>query len=259
MRFTEMALHKSFEFTAFLIVPRHHWSLSHSCWFELPSLCVQAPNLIGFLLQGRAASESHSVLSDSLWPHGPYSPWNSPGQTIGMGSLFLLQGIFPTWGTNPGLPHCRQILSQPSYKGSPLLYQLSHRRSNNSAWSPTDLTVSSTWSQILGLFRPKFLGWENSALNSIPRHCIGNCCSSSFIWNPSPDPTLGTSGGSFSSPFVRSQSTGLILRKLLVQSFSQPLVFLVNCWFLLICAWGKGHCLWKSRKPKSHKNWWAWV
>ena len=172
---------------------------------------------------------------------------------------FPSPGDLPNLGIEPRSPTLQADSLPAELQGSPLLYHLSHRGSNNSAWSPTDLTVSSTWSQILGLFRPKFLGWETSALNSIPRHCIGNCCSFSFIWNPSLDPTLGTSGGSFSSPFVRSQSTGLILRKLLVQSFSQPLIFLVNCWFLLICAWGKGHCLWKSRKPKSQKNWWAWV
>ena len=43
-------------------------------------------------------------------PHGLYGPWNSPGQNTGVGSLSLLQGIFPTQGLNPGLRHCRQIL-----------------------------------------------------------------------------------------------------------------------------------------------------
>ena len=38
------------------------------------------------------ASESRSVLSNSLRPHGLYSPWNSPGQNTGVGSLSLLQG-----------------------------------------------------------------------------------------------------------------------------------------------------------------------
>ena len=47
------------------------------------------------------------------------SPWNSPGQTTGVGSLTLLQGIFPTQGSNPGLLHCRQILYQLSHQGSP--------------------------------------------------------------------------------------------------------------------------------------------
>ena len=55
-------------------------------------------------------SESLSVVSDSLQPQALYSPWNSPGQNIGVDSCSLLQGIFPTQGWNPGLPHCRQIL-----------------------------------------------------------------------------------------------------------------------------------------------------
>ena len=41
-------------------------------------------------------SEHCSVMSNSLWPRGLYSPWNSPGQNTGVGSLSLLQGIFPT-------------------------------------------------------------------------------------------------------------------------------------------------------------------
>ena len=41
-------------------------------------------------------SESHSVVSDSLWPHGLYNPWNSPGQNSGVDNFSLIQGIFPT-------------------------------------------------------------------------------------------------------------------------------------------------------------------
>ena len=63
-------------------------------------------------------SESHSVGSDSLRPHGLYSPWNSPGQNTGVGSLFLLQVIFPAQGSNPGLLHCRWILYQLNHKGN---------------------------------------------------------------------------------------------------------------------------------------------
>ena len=58
-------------------------------------------------------------VSDSLWPYGPYSPWNSPGQNTGVGSISLLQGIFQSQGLNSGLPHCRKILFQLSHKGSP--------------------------------------------------------------------------------------------------------------------------------------------
>ena len=103
-------------------------------------------------------SESHSVVPDSLQPRGPYSPWNSPGQNPGVGSLSLLQEIFPnpgikprspalqadsspaepqekpkntgvgslsllqwiflTQGSNQGLLRCRWILYQLSYQGS---------------------------------------------------------------------------------------------------------------------------------------------
>ena len=67
----------------------------------------------------KSESKGHSVVSDSLRPHGLYSSWNSPGQNTGVGSLSLLQGIFPTQGLNSGLLHSRQILYQLSHKGSP--------------------------------------------------------------------------------------------------------------------------------------------
>ena len=60
-------------------------------------------------------SESRSVVSNSLQPHGLYSPWNFPGQNTGVNSLSLLQGIFPNQGSNPGLLHCRWILYQLSH------------------------------------------------------------------------------------------------------------------------------------------------
>ena len=96
--------------------------------------------------------ESHSVMSNSLWAHGLYSPWNSSGQNTGVGSLSLfpgielgspalqadslpaepqgkpkntgvgslslLQRIFLTQELNWGPLHCRQILYQLSYQGS---------------------------------------------------------------------------------------------------------------------------------------------
>ena len=62
-------------------------------------------------------------VSDSLWPHGLYSPWNSPGQNTGVGSLSLLQGIFPTQESNPSLSHCRRILYQLSHTGNPRILE----------------------------------------------------------------------------------------------------------------------------------------
>ena len=72
------------------------------------------------MLGSESESESRSVVSNSLWLHGLYSPWNSPGQNTGVDSLSLLQGIFLTQGLKPGLPYCRRILYQLSHKGSPL-------------------------------------------------------------------------------------------------------------------------------------------
>ena len=57
-------------------------------------------------------SESCSVIPSSLRPHGLNSPWNCPGQNNGEGSRSLLQGTFPTQGSNPGLWSCRRILYQ---------------------------------------------------------------------------------------------------------------------------------------------------
>ena len=72
-----------------------------------------------YCLWATKRSESRSGVSDSLRPHGPCSPWNSPGQNAGVGSYSLLQGIFPTQGLNPGVSHCRRILYQLSHKESP--------------------------------------------------------------------------------------------------------------------------------------------
>ena len=72
-------------------------------------------------------SESCSVVSDSLRPHGQYvahrllCPWDSSGKNTGVGCHSILQGIFLTQGSNPGLLHCRQILYHLSHQGSPLI------------------------------------------------------------------------------------------------------------------------------------------
>ena len=70
-------------------------------------------------------SESHSVMSNSLQPHGLYSPWNSPGQNTGVSSHSFLQGIFLTQGLNPDLLHCRQILYQLSHQERPFRAKMS--------------------------------------------------------------------------------------------------------------------------------------
>ena len=79
----------------------------------------------------------------SLRPHGLYSPWNSPGQNTGVGSLSLLQGIFPTQGSNPSLLHCRWILYQLSHSGSPrILEWVAYPFSSRSSWARNQTGLS---------------------------------------------------------------------------------------------------------------------
>ena len=95
----------------------------------LKSFCGRLPIstlfscFLGFyLVHSSWTSESCSVLSNPLRPHGLYHPWNFLGQNTGIGSLSLHQGIFPTQGLNPGLPHWEQVLSQLSQKGHNILF-----------------------------------------------------------------------------------------------------------------------------------------
>ena len=61
-------------------------------------------------------SESHSVVFDSLQSHGLYSPWNSPGQKTGVGSLSLLHRVFTT---NPGIKPRSPSLQADSLPAEP--------------------------------------------------------------------------------------------------------------------------------------------
>ena len=63
-------------------------------------------------------------------PPGSSVLGDSPGKNIGVGCHALLQGIFPIQGSNPGFPHCRQILYRLSHQGSP--YSLSKFQLYNS-------------------------------------------------------------------------------------------------------------------------------
>ena len=122
-----------------------HLNKINSCNYQIPPYSLDLvlggnskEELKGLLMKVR--SESLSVMSDSLRPHGLYSPWNSPGQNTGVGSPSLLQGISPTQESNWGLLHCRQILYQLSHKGSPrilewIAYPFSSRSSLPRNWT----------------------------------------------------------------------------------------------------------------------------
>ena len=82
---------------------------------RLGSLCyTETPQQLFYIWKWKSLSCVYSG-----WPHGLCSPWTSPGQNTEVGSLSLLQRIFPTQGSNQGFPHFRQILYQLSYKGNP--------------------------------------------------------------------------------------------------------------------------------------------
>ena len=70
---------------------------------------------------GDLVTNSCPTLEILQWPARFLCPRDSPGKNTGVGCHSLLQGIFPTQGSNPGLPHCRWIL-----------YHLSHHRNNYS-------------------------------------------------------------------------------------------------------------------------------
>ena len=91
-------------------------------------------------------SVSPSVLSDSLWPHGLQPtrllcPWDFPGKNKGEGCCSLLQGIFPTQWSNPGLLHCRQILYHLRHQGSPAEWRVWRVWLSSSKAVPGDLHV----------------------------------------------------------------------------------------------------------------------
>ena len=93
------------------------------------------------------------VSTNSLQPHELYSSWISPDQNTGVGSLSLLQEIFPTPKSNPGLPYYRWVLYQLSHKGSPrILEWVAYPFSRGSSWPRNQTRVSC----ILGRF---FTNW----------------------------------------------------------------------------------------------------
>ena len=104
-------------------------------------------------------------MSDSLRPHGLYSSWNSPGQNTWVSSLSLLQGLFPTQGSNWGLLHCRQILYQLSHKGSPrilewVVYPFSSKSSQPRNWTGISRIASrffTNWATREALFKSRQL------------------------------------------------------------------------------------------------------
>ena len=99
----------------------------------------------------KVKSEVAQVVSNPLQPHGLQPsrflcPWDFPGNSTGVDCHFLLQGIFPTQGSNPGLPHCRQMLYCLSHQGSPIRQLLNQE--NKQAFSSLNKTLTNKWKHI---------------------------------------------------------------------------------------------------------------
>ena len=93
------------------------------------------------------------------------SPWNYPGQNTGVGSLSLLQGIFPIQRSNPDLPPCRRILYQLSHKGSPKILEWVTYPFSSISSQPRNQTGVSC---IAGVF---FTNWAMREANNIFSKC----------------------------------------------------------------------------------------
>ena len=91
------------------------WATREAYVYYTPTKCILIMMIL--LIIKVKVKITQSCLT--LQPHGLYSPWNSPDQKTRVGRLSLLQGIFPTQRSNPGLLHCRRILYQLSHKRKP--------------------------------------------------------------------------------------------------------------------------------------------
>ena len=110
-------------------VPRLHWRwinvLLYMCCSVLTQLCLPLCDPMDCSTPGSSV-------------HG-----DSPGKNTGMGCHALLQGIFSTQGSNPGLLHCRQILYHLSHQGSPrILEWVAYPFSRGSSWPRNQTRVS---------------------------------------------------------------------------------------------------------------------
>ena len=153
---------------------------------------------------------------DSFRPHGLYSLWNSPGQNTGVGSLSLLQGIFPTQGLNSGLPHCRWILYQLNHQGSPVklnTYYFKRFYQMNGDCFSTKRTLSTPNSKLYVLCPGKGLkDWDKRSEYAVPMEVwagkdseyVGLYCVLSWLWVADKQPlrACGKAGGADPCPWI---------------------------------------------------------
>ena len=110
-----------------------HFTLLSLRWWKRPRSCRLVREIILINVKVKVAQSCPTLCNPKEWI----------GPNTRVGSLSLLQGIFPTQGSNPGLPHFRWILYQLSYKGSPrILEWVAYPFSSGSSWPRNQTGVS---------------------------------------------------------------------------------------------------------------------
>ena len=169
--------HRVFLISVIVLLLFTNFFSSSSLWNVLNDSCIFSILFSRFWIIFERWMWWSSVVSNSLQPHGLYSL--SSDQNTGVGSLSLFQGIFPTQGSNPGLPHCRWIL-----------YLLSHQEAQG-YWSGQPISSLADLPPRNQIEVSCFAGWffTNWATRIIFTVIILNSFSSSlpisslFIWS----------------------------------------------------------------------------
>ena len=128
----------SFSVAHFPLLNKVYWNLMAD-----PIICIYTRVYRMYLV-----AQLCPTLCDSMDCCLPGSPVHrdSPGKNIGVGCHALLQGVFPTQGSNPGLPHCTQILYCLSHHGSPrILEWVAYPFSRGSSQPRIQTRVSALW------------------------------------------------------------------------------------------------------------------
>ena len=115
---------------------------------------------------------SNSLRFHELQPVPLLCPWNSPGKSTGVGGHFLLQVIFPSWGLNPGLPHCRQILYQLNHREAQLTWKrctvIKHEGKLKILMWKRDLHIHTCWEPLRKIILISMLSISNYVCTNVP-------------------------------------------------------------------------------------------
>ena len=125
---------------------------------------------VSFLLKVKSLSR---VLSANLWTVSR----DFPGKSTGVGCHFLLQDIFPTQGSNPGLLHCRRTLYHLSHEGSPSPY-VTHNFDDVMTDMQAEETLLLSWIGFLWLFSGLLGGTGFSPVQFV----VISCFVLKFLW-----------------------------------------------------------------------------